>query len=339
VISGITRTSLSRKARELRERLPSIPAGETVLRWLRKSSLDELVDYQQERFHEFLNILPAPFQRVRKKGMVLTLDFHLDPNYSVEKSSYIYKGKQKAGTKQFFCYLTVLWTNGPEPVTLSVIPIKQPVTIAKVARAVLEQWVKQEKVIRVLGDGEFYCRELMNWLSAEKVHFIIRSKINKPVKRALVKHAKQLDRPGKGIIIDHVADKHDSIAPAPIKILTWIDKHRVLTFALPVTNKLQGNEIRRLYGKRFIIETYYRMMHRFQAFSCSQHANVRFILVSMAFWLCNLWCYFKYPVKLIKEKSKKVLADHAYTAAVFCESLVESWFCCLIQRELGLKRR
>lgn len=339
VISSITRTSLSRKARELRERSSSVPAGETVLRWLKESSLDELVNYQQERFHEFLSILPAPFQRARKKGMVLTLDFHLDPNYSVKKTSYIYKGRQKAGTKQFFCYLTVLWINGPEPVTLGVYPVQQPMTISKVARAILEPWMRQEKVTRVLGDGEFYCRDLINWLSLEGVHFIIRSKKSKPVKRKIANHAKQLNKPGKGIIIDHTARKHDSIAPATVKILLWVDKHRIVTFALPVTNKLPARKIRKLYGKRFIIETYYRMMHRFQAFSCSQHPIVRFIIVSMAFWLCNLWCYFKYPVKLIKKKSKRVLADHAYTAAMFCESLLESWFYRLIKREIGPERR
>lgn len=339
LVCGITKTSISSKSRELREKLPFIPSGETVLRWLKKVSLDKLVSHQQEQFQAFLNILPAPFQRARKEGMVLALDFHLDPNYTVKKSSYIYKGKQKAGTKQFFCYLTVLWINGPEPVTLGVMPIMQPLVIAEVARAMLEPWVKQENVIRVLGDGDFYCRELMNWLSAEKVHFIIRSQISNPIKRTLLKHAKQLDKSGKWLIIDHVVYKHDSIPPASVKILIWVDKRRVLTFALPVTNKLPGDVIRRLYSSRFIIETYYRMMHRFQAFSCSQHVNVRFVLVSMAIWLCNIWCYFKHPVKLIKEKSKRFLADHVYTAAVFCESLVESWFYLVIKRETGLQRR
>jgi hypothetical protein len=173
LLCGITRNSISCKSRELRERLPFIPSGETVLRWLKKTSLDELVSHQQEQFHAFLDILPAPFQQVRKKGMELTLDFHLDPNYAVNLSSYIYKGRQKAGTKQFFRYLTVLWINGPEPVTLGVIPVKKPAVMAKVARAVLEPWVKREKIIRVLGDGEFYCRELMNWLTTKNVHFII----------------------------------------------------------------------------------------------------------------------------------------------------------------------
>jgi hypothetical protein len=148
-----------------------------------------------------------------------------------------------------------------------------------------------------------------------------------------------LNKSGKWIIIDQIADKHDSIPPAPIKNLIWVDKHRVMTFALPVTNTLQGGVIRRLYSRRFTIETYYRMMHRFQAFSCSQHVNIRFVLVSMAIWLCNLWCYFKHPVKLIQANSKRFLADHIYTAALFCESLVESWFYFVIKRESGLQRR
>ena len=90
--------------------------------------------------------------------MILTIDFHLDPNYSKQKTEYIVKAKQKASTKKFFSYFTVLWTNAPEPVTLGVVLVRHPSSVFQLARDLLEPWINQEKVIHVLADGEFYNR-------------------------------------------------------------------------------------------------------------------------------------------------------------------------------------
>ncbi|MFW9994686.1 MAG: hypothetical protein ACFFD4_21770 [Candidatus Odinarchaeota archaeon] len=71
------------------------------------------------------------------------------------------------------------------------------------------------------------------------------------------------------MILDYIIKKRNVNTTAAIKIVSWVDRHQQVAFAVPRGNKLQAKDIRGFYARRFTIETYYRMMHRFLAFSCS----------------------------------------------------------------------
>ncbi len=110
-----------------------------------------------------------------------------------------------------------------------------------------------------------------------------------------------------------------------MKMLLWKEKGSIIELIFPKTSNLSPEEVRSLYRKRFAIETYYRMMHRFQAFSCSRNPSIRFILVLLAFWLCNFWAYFRAVLQLLKPVSRSCKADKIYTANDFCEFILSSW--------------
>jgi len=120
LLAAIDRTSISRKARDLREQHLPIPSGEATLAWLKTNSVEEITISQQVGFQHFLESLPENFQFARKQGMLLALDFHTDPNYAKTSSAYICKGRRKASTHQFYQYITIIWLNAPEPITLGV---------------------------------------------------------------------------------------------------------------------------------------------------------------------------------------------------------------------------
>jgi hypothetical protein len=334
VLASITRTSLSHKARELRERLPHIPAGETVLRWLRTLSLTELIRYQPEHIQNWLNALPKHFQQVRKKGMILAIDFHTDPNYTKYPSEYTVIAKPKASTRQFFCYLSLIWVNAPEPLTLGVLPILHSRSNSEVALEILDPWLESEKILAILADGEFYKWELINDLCQKSLFFIIRGHNNKSVKQLIQQHAAQLTAPGQGLLVPYTMKKRNYKTPCPVNLVLWVDKKQTIALVVPVETNWTPGQLRALYSQRFTIETYYRAMHRFQAFSCSQHPTVRFILVFLAFWLSNVWCYFKAPLSLLKKNSQRVEADKCYPASLFRESIIESWLCSLARPNL-----
>lgn len=155
VLTSVLRTSISQKARDLRERLTDIPSGESVLRWFRTARLEALEACQETMASEFLARLPAPFQKVRKQGMTLVIDIHADPSYSKKKSDYIDKGPKKASSKRNWKYISVMWANAPEPITLAVRISKRPYQVYPLARAILEPWLSAEKVTELFADGEF----------------------------------------------------------------------------------------------------------------------------------------------------------------------------------------
>jgi len=61
LLSAIDRTSISRKARDLREQDLPIPSGEATLAWLKTNSVDEITISQQVGFLHFLDSLPENF--------------------------------------------------------------------------------------------------------------------------------------------------------------------------------------------------------------------------------------------------------------------------------------
>ncbi len=324
-LASMTRTSISRKTKELRERGQICPAGESILRWIRRADLEEITEIQQLKFHRFLDFLPHPFQRARKKGMVLAMDFHMDPNYAQHPGEYIIKSLPKCSTNQFFGFISVLWLNAPTPITLAVKLVAERGKITQLVQTLLAPWIAQEKVTLVLADGEFYIRDLISWFQEQNTSFVIRAHLRGNLKSLATTYLTQSKDKHKGCIIPHVIKKRHTKMPCPICLVLWQGKGQIRVLALSASASLTVQEAKKAYQRRFCIETYYRMMHRFQAFSCSQHPTIRFVLVSFAFWLCNLWCYFKAPLQWIKPMSKRVETDKTYTADTFCEFVVNSW--------------
>ncbi len=263
LLTALDRTSISRKARDLREQHLSIPSGEATLVWLKTNSVDEITKWQQVGFLHFLDSLPENFQRARRLGMVLAIDFHLDPNYAKTLSSYIRKGKPKASTSQFYQYFSVIWVNAPEPITLGVQLIPTKYSTLQRVQDLLSPLITHERVIGILGDGDFYNYDLVNWFLHKQVFFIIRGRVNTGVKPLIQKYQDKLLHKGDMIIVDYRLNKGHTRRRISIKLVLSQEGDRVVALVVPPTCQLSGKEITSLYRSRFMIETYYRQMHRF----------------------------------------------------------------------------
>jgi hypothetical protein len=325
LLSAIDRTSISRKARDLREQDLPVPSGEATLAWLKTNSIDEITISQQVGFLHFLDSLPENFQRARKRGMLLAIDFHLDPNYAKTLSAYICKGRKKASTHQFYQYITVIWLNAPEPITLAVQLLPTKHSTFKTVQSLLTPLLTQERIVGVLADGGFYNYDLIQWLIHKQVFFIIRGRVNAGVKPLVRKYQEELRQKGTHLVVDYRVNKGHTRKRLLVKLTLCRAGDRVMALIVPPTCVLSGKRIYDLYRQRFTIETYYRQMHRFQIFSCSQHPAVRFIIVLLAFWLCNFWAYFKAPLDFLKSTSRRCRVDFVYTANDFCEFIRTSW--------------
>ncbi len=325
LLAALDRTSISRKARDLREQNVPIPSGEATLAWLKTNSVEEITTSQQKRFLQFLDSLPVSFQRVRKQGMLLAIDYHLDPNYSKSKSVYIRGGKRKASTHQFYQYLTVIWVNAPEPITLGVQLIPTKYSTLQTVQNLLGYLITHERVTGILADGDFYNYDLIKWFLQNQIPFIIRGRVNHGVKPIVQKYQKKISQDSEFVIVDYKLNKGHTRKHIPVKLVLYQEGQRFFSLVVPPNCQLSGPQICKLYRQRFMIETYYRQMHRFQMFSCSQHPSIRYIMVLFAFWLCNFWAYFKAPLNFLKSTSRRCRVDFIYTANDFCEFLLASW--------------
>ena len=139
--------------------------------------------------------------------------------------------------------------------------------------------------------------------------------------------------------MDYWMNKGHTRKKFPVKLVLYREKLRVIALIAPPTCNMLGRKIYQLYQQRFTIETYYRQMHRFQIFSCSRHPALRYIIVILAFWLCNFWTYFKPPLKLLKRISRRCRADFVYTANDFCEFIHTSWDQTLFKAQMAFSVR
>ena len=339
LLTAIDRTSISRKARDLREQNLPIPSGEATLAWLKTKSVEDITASQQVGFYQFLESLPENFQFARKQGMLLAIDIHTDPNYAKTLSAYICKGRKKASTHQSYNYITVIWLNAPEPITLAVQLLPTKHSTFKTVQSLLTPLLTQERIVGVLADGGFYNFDLVKWFLHREVFFIIRGRVNAGVKPLVQKYQEELRQKGTHLVVDYRMNKGHTRKRLLVKLALCRAGDRIMALIVPPTCVLSGRRINELYRQRFTIETYYRQMHRFQIFSCSQHPAVRFIIVLLAFWLCNFWAYFKAPLNLLKPTSRRCRVDFVYTANDFCEFLRTSWDRTLFNRQGVFSRR
>lgn len=200
---------------------------------------------------------------------------------------------------------------------------KQPVF--KTVQSLLEPLIIQERILGILGDGDYYNWDLIQWLVHKQIFFVIRGRVNSGVQPLVKKHQKELQNKGDWLVLDYGMNKGFTRKRISIKLTLYQIGGCVIAIIALSRCILSGKQIYELYRKRFMIETYYRQMHRFQIFSCSQHPSVRFILVIVAFWLCNFWAYFKSPINFLKSTSRRCRTDFIYTANDFCEFLLFSW--------------
>ena len=54
LLTAIDRTSISRKARDLRDQNVPIPSGEAILAWIKTKSVEDITASQQSGFYQFL---------------------------------------------------------------------------------------------------------------------------------------------------------------------------------------------------------------------------------------------------------------------------------------------
>ena len=237
--------------------------------------------------------LPRLRRARKKRGFDVAIDLHHQPYYG-KRQPGVFRGQAKLGTKLFWSTATAAIVHHGERLTLAVVPV----TCNRMEEVLARLWPQLEKlglkVRRLLLDRGFYGAEVVAWLQARRVSFVMPMiRRGRPPRKG---------RGGTGTAPFFVRGRRG------FATYTWQqkrrDRHRVTVKVAMVPHSDRrrrplvfvysgrlpnGEYCRRLYKKRFGIETTYRQAKQSRAWTTSRNERRCRLLIVLSFVIRNVW--------------------------------------------------
>src|SRR5208337_2571703 len=217
----------------------------------------------------FVDHLPRPLRRPRKRPLRLGVDLTLLPYYGQHslESREIYRSQAKRGTNSFFAYATAYLVLQGQRFTLAVTPVMRSECLKEVLQELLLLVSKAGlKPGLLLLDRGFYSVAVIRYLQRARRPFLM------PV----VCHGRKADHP-KG-------PSGSNVFKQGKKSGTWVYAYWGIT-------PRRVDWVKETYRKRFGIETSYRQMNQCRIRTTTKKFNVRFLYVAIGLLLRNLWVW------------------------------------------------
>jgi putative transposase len=290
------------------------PSMETVrqalLKYLPAKPHDLLPAITQALHHR----LPKSLGRRRR---TMAIDWHLRPYYGRPSTAGTCRGKEKASTKFFFAYASLLVIRRGQTFTVGLtFVLAGEKQTAVIARLLEQAQLAGLRVRRLLLDRAFYGAATIQWLQQQRLAFVMpmlqRGKAGR-TKATSTGTQKFFVRGRRGW------DRHTWTTPRrrtgrrqAEKMTITVDvcmaprpqgrskKKGPLVYACHLVRGIP-DEIRCLYRKRFRIETSYRQLGQGLAVTCSTNQVYRLLLVAIALVLRNLWVWLHW--RLLAERT------------------------------------
>jgi Transposase DDE domain len=282
----------------------AVPSWETVRQALRKYLPGQPQDLLPATTQALQRRLP---KGLRRRPRTMAIDWHLRPFYGSPRPPGVVRGQPKAGTKYFFAYASLLVLRRGQSFTVGLTPVTQGEKQTTVIARLLEQAEQAGlRVRRLLLDRGFYGAATIHWLQQRDLAFLMpmlqRGKAGRS-KATSTGTQKFFVRGRRGWTTYTWTTPRRRGHRHSEKITVTVDvcmapppkgrgrKKGPLVYACYRLPKLSPDAVRRLYRKRFGIETSYRQLGEGLASSCSRNRVYRFLLVAIALVLRNLWVW------------------------------------------------
>lgn len=215
-----------------------------------------------------------------KRRMDIAIDLHDQPYYGDKNDYMVVESKHRNGTSHFFRYMTCSVVEAGRRFTIGCIPVHKLSSRRKIMGKLLDLAAREVKIRFVYLDRGFYTREMIGTLQVRGLKFLMPAPMNVKVK-PLVNAA---EAPS---IIEYTmgrGDKQVKFNPAIVKDENGVKR----AFATNLQLK-NGDGLFKLYGKRWGIETSYRVVKDFAPKTTSKKYIVRlfYFLFSVCFY--NIW--------------------------------------------------
>ena len=292
-------SSISETCRRLRD----APCEETYANAL-YANLFCLEELERKVNAAFVDHLPRPLHRPRKRPLRLGVDLTLLPYYGQHslESREIYRSQAKRGTNSFFAYATAYLVLQGQRFTLAVTPVMRSECLKEVLQELLLLVSKAGlKPGLLLLDRGFYSVAVIRYLQRARRPFLM------PV----VCHGRKADHP-KGPSGSNVfkqekksgwfrhtlkdGKKDKATVWICVKRARWVDRHGrrksdTWVYAYWGITPRRVDWVKETYRKRFGIETSYRQMNQCRIRTTTKKFNVRFLYVAIGLLLRNLWVW------------------------------------------------
>jgi putative transposase len=275
------------------------PDPETIRQYLNEQVTVETLPEWGESLNTALAAQIA--SRVWRQARDIAIDFHDRPYYgktSQEEGLWV-RGKAKSGTTRFYRVITAYVILSGLRVTLAIdffLPGNDTVTM--LSRLLHRVEALGIQVKRLFLDKGFAGIEVMDYLSQQGLSALIACPI-----RGKTGGTRALCRGNKSHLATHTFKGQSGTFTAQLAVCRVFTTARRtgrmqrradwLVFIL-INLDLSPRQARRLYRRRFGVETSYRCAGQVRGWTTSKNAAYRFLLIGLSFFLLNVWLHLRW---------------------------------------------
>lgn len=275
--------------------LPELPDATTVRGYLNEQlQVGKITEVEQALNVALQTQIP---RRVRQRPQEVAIDFHDRPYYgksTVEEGLWV-RGRAKSGTTRFYRLVTAYVMRRGLRVTLAVKFVLPDMSTREVLQSLLQEvWDLGIQICKPLLDRGFASVAVAQYLDTAGIPAVIACPI-----RGTTGGTRALCRGRKSYRTTHTfISATGATYPAQIAVCRVFITHkrtgrarRRATWQLFILIhlKLTPQKTKRLYRRRFGIETSYRCAGQVRGWTTSPNPVYRFLLLGLAFFLQNVW--------------------------------------------------
>jgi len=305
--AAVTRQTIESVCKNLDEMVD----GETIRGYLNEQiNLDNFQSLEQQVNQALVAGLP---RRLRKTRIEVAIDLHDEPFYGHSSGllALTCGGKAHKGTTRFFRVATAYVIFKDMRLTLALLFVTSKDELAEIVAALVRRLrILGLKVRQMYLDKGFCSIPVLRYIEQSGWPAILACPI-----RGKKGGTKGLCQGHKSYRTEHTfkSQPHGSFS-APIAVVRTYTSHkrskrkkrRATWLVFVVLNgDFNPKNIRTLYRKRFGIESSYRCMRQVRAWTTSQNGALRFLLMSLAFILINLWLELRHRFCQLKQQGRR----------------------------------
>jgi putative transposase len=309
--------------------LVDTPNPETIRQYLNEQiTIETLPEWRESLNAALAAQIPS---RVRRHARDIAVDFHDRPYYgkaSQEEGLWV-RGKAKNGTTRFYRVITAYVILSGLRVTLAIdffLPGNETATmLAQVLHRVKALSIQ---VRRLFLDKGFAGTEVMNYVSQQGLSAVIACPI-----RGKTGGTRALCRGNKSHLATHTFEGKSGSFTAQLAVCrvfttakrTGRMQRRAewLVFIL-INLDLTPRQARRLYRRRFGVETSYRCAGQVRGWTTSKNPAYRFLLIGLSFFLLNVWLQLRWLFTQVPRRGCRRLDVKRFQLTRFASFIVRA---------------
>ena len=314
-----------------RAELSSGPSAETIRQYLNEQLTAERLPDLERQLNEALEA-QVP-RRLWHRAQEIAIDLHNRPYYgktSQEEGLWV-RSEAKEGTTHFYRVATAYVIHHGLRVTLALRFFVPTDSIVGVLELLLGRIKKLGiEINRLFLDKGFAGIDAQTYLEHNAIPALIACSI-----RGRTGGTRALCRGTKSYRTTHtfrnLAEKKERTADVAVcrvfstaKRTGRMERRAGWLVFILINLDLEPRQARRLYRRRFGVETSYRCAGQVRAWTTSKNPALRFVLIGLSFFLLNVWLHLRWLYTQVARRGRRQLDTQLFTLTRFARFIVRA---------------